>query len=231
MSNLLDILSQRLENGGVRDFAGQLRTDEDTTAKALSAAVPAMLAALGRQGARDGQGLFDAIANDHDGSILDGAAPAYGGHAQAFRGAGALEHLFGPRQRAVAQGVSRASGMSMSKVMQLMVMLAPMVMGALGKARSSGNVDSPGGLGDLLGGVLGRLGGALGGGSPDGRVPANPVPQQPVPHNPPAGAPAGRGIFADLLDRDDDGRIADDVAKIGAAVQGTGILGKLASRA
>ncbi len=234
MSNLLDILSQRLENGGVQDFATQLRTDETATAKALGAAVPAMLAALGRQGSRDGQGLFDTIARDHDGSILDGAAPTYGGHPQAFRGAGTVEHLFGARQRAVAQGVSRASGLSMSKVMQLMVMLAPMVMGAVGKARSKNNVESPGGLGDLLGGVLGRLGEALGGGggAPGGGAQANPAPPQTFPGNAaPTQSRSGGSIFADLLDRDDDGQIADDVANIGAAVLGKGLLGRLASRA
>jgi hypothetical protein len=137
--------------------------------------------------------LLGALDRNHDGSVLDdvmGLIGSGGQGAGASDGMGILGHVLGGNQEAVAQQVSERSGLDMSQVMKLMPILAPIVMGALGKMRSQGGLsleDLPGllmgtaqnsaqnsGMGDLLGSVLGNvlggdgnnkggLGGLLGG--------------------------------------------------------------------
>jgi hypothetical protein len=94
----------------------------------------------------------------------------------AMNGLGILGHILGDRQESAAAQVSQSSGLSMGQVMKLMPILAPILMGVLGRAKSQGNLGlgdlagilmggaqqaQSGGFGDLIGSVLG---GVLGGG-------------------------------------------------------------------
>ena len=106
------------------------------------------------------------------------------GSAKTVDGAGILGHILGGKQGAVTKGVSKASGLNGGQVTQLLITLAPLVMGALGKSKQSQGLDAGG-----LAGMLGQASGQLGGG-------------------------AGGGLLGSLLDKDDDGSIADDVAQL-----------------
>ena len=151
------------------------------TSKALAAAVPLLLAGLARNAAQPAgaQQLHDALTRDHDGSALDnpsvGASPSPDGDA-------ILGHILGDRRAAAEHGIAGASGLDVSKVGPLLSMLAPLVMGALGRARSQGNLG-PGQLSE----VLAREGASLGGSS------------------------GVMGMVAGLLDRDHDGSVTDDI--------------------
>ena len=93
----------------------------------------------------------------------------------ALNGSGILGHILGDRQDTAAQQISQSSGLDMNQVMKLMPILAPIVMGVLGRAKNQGGLDlgnlagvlmgsaqnaQSGGFGDLIGSVLG---GVLGG--------------------------------------------------------------------
>lgn len=103
--------------------------------------------------------------------------------AKSVDGAGILGHIFGNKQPAVQDGVSKASGLDKGKVLQLMIMLAPMVMSAIGKNKKDKGLDA-GGLAGMLQGASQQSGGGQGG-----------------------------GIFGALFDKDGDGNVADDLAK------------------
>jgi hypothetical protein len=158
-----DMLQQLL--GGQADQIGaRIGADPTQTQQAISLALPAILAGLQREAA-PGSGLQEAIEQDHDGSILDDLPGYLNGTAnlnpRATDGDGILGHVFGGQQQDVAQAVSAKSGLDMGAIMQLLPILAPIVMGMLGKqARTEG--DGGGGLGDL-GSILGGLGGLAGG--------------------------------------------------------------------
>ncbi len=100
--------------------------------------------------------MHDALARDHDGSVLDSprSAGAGGGGGQ---GNAILGHVLGDRQSLAEQGISQASGLDLSKVGPLLAMLAPLVMGALGRAQRDGGLDA-GGLARALGGEREALG-------------------------------------------------------------------------
>ncbi|MFT5355334.1 MAG: hypothetical protein ACI9KE_002553 [Polyangiales bacterium] len=103
--------------------------------------------------------------------------------AKSVDGAGILGHMFGTKQPAVEDGVSQASGLDKSKVPALMVMLAPMVMSAIGKNKKDNGLDA-GGLAGMLQGASEQSGGGQGG-----------------------------GVFGALFDQDGDSNMAGDLAK------------------
>ena len=191
MAELASTLSEML-NGQTSQISQRIGADDGATSNAIQAAVPSLLAALSQEANRGG-GLQQAVAEDHDGSIIDNLGDYLNGTAQlnprATDGSGILNHVLGDRQETLARGISAKSGIDLGSAMNLLALLAPVVMGMLGKKQqtpsSSGGGDlgdllnrerqdaeSQGGLGDLIGAVLGGgssgsigdvLGGLLGG--------------------------------------------------------------------
>ena len=124
----------------------------------------------------EAEALNNALDRDHDGSILDNIASANDRQAE---GGSILDHVFGGDKVNVENQISQSTGISMDKVGPILAMLAPVIMGYIGKEKQQSNVGA-GGLGDLLGGILGGaqqqtqssanplndlLGSVLGGGS------------------------------------------------------------------
>ncbi len=149
MAELTDTLTQLLE-GQTPQISRRIGADESKTRSAVQAAVPALLAALSADAQR-GSGLRQALDQDHDGSIIDQLSDYLGGTAQlsprTTNGAGILEHVLGERQGEMQQALSARSGLDMGNIGSLLALLAPILMGMLGKQnRSGGGID----IGDLL---------------------------------------------------------------------------------
>lgn len=171
--NLTGLLSEALGSGTVSQISQTIGADESTTNNAIQAALPMLIGGLARntQSEDGASSLLNALNKDHDGSVLDDLGGFLGGGAATSIGSAILGHVLGGRQGQVEQGVSAASGLDMSKVGPLLAMLAPVVMGALGKAnQQQGGMDTSS-LAGLLGGahqemasgspILGMLGGLL----------------------------------------------------------------------
>jgi hypothetical protein len=155
-------------------IAQRIGADPDQTRQAIALALPTLLAGLQGQAA-PGSGLQQAVLQDHDGSILDDIAGYLNGSAnlgeRTTNGVGILEHVLGPQQPEVQRALSSQSGLSLSSITQLLPLLAPIVMGMLGRqARSDSGSHQSGGIGDLgsiLGGLTGAFGGATAGPASD----------------------------------------------------------------
>ena len=185
---ILDMIGSHLQGDTLRQMSQQLGTDETTTAQAVSVALPLLLGGLTRN-ASNAQGaasLDAALTRDHDGSLLDSPQRAFA-DPSAFKAGGILGHIFGPRQAPVQQGVAKATGLDAQSAGKLMMMLAPLVMAALARARTN-----QAGTGASAGAVLQREQSNL---------------ERQVP---------GLGGLASILDRDGDGQIADDIASLAA---------------
>lgn len=163
MSSLTELLMSRLSGGDVEQLSNRIGADRDATGKALSAVVPLLFSAMARNaGTEEGrQGLDRAVARDHDGSVLDQVSSLFSS-GETADGNAILRHVLGDRRAQVEEGVSRASGLASNQARDLMAMVAPLVMGALGRARSEQGLDA-GGLAGLLAGERTREAGALGG--------------------------------------------------------------------
>jgi hypothetical protein len=184
MASILDTLSAHLDDRALSQLTTRLGANEGNTSKAIAAAVPLLLGALAHNASnRDGaEQLHEALVRDHDGTVLDQPATIGAGQNQSD-GEAILGHILGDRRSVAEQGISQASGLDLSKVGPLLTMLAPLVMGALGRARAQQGLDSQG-----LARVLGQEQQELG-----------------------ARAPGLLGAVGRLLDRNKDGSALDDI--------------------
>ena len=175
MASLLDELRQQLDPSTISGISKKIGANEKQTDQAISALVPMMIGGMSQNVQHSPNGaesLNKALEQDHDGSLLGQLSGLLGGGAGGTGGGvggnlmdmlgglgggnsrttnanGILGHLFGSRQSAVQDGVSQATGLNGGQVGQLMGLLAPLLMGTLGKVKKQQNLDSRG-VADLV---------------------------------------------------------------------------------
>ena len=206
MSSLLDAVTQQLGGGNLSRISQQIGADEGATQNAIGMALPVLVGGLARNASQPaGAAALDRALDNHDGGLLDNLGQLLGGQGAPWSsgGAGILGHILGAKQAPVEQGIGKATGLTSQQVGRLMMMLAPIVMAALARARSS-----QGAANASAGSVLQREQSSL-----DRQV------------------PGGLGGLASILDRDGDGQIADDIANLAAGklggLGGSGGLGNI----
>jgi hypothetical protein len=189
---IFDTLKQHLTPATIQRMSAAIGADPESTSKAVGLALPTLLAGLSRNASRpEGAADLDRALNAHDGGVLDNLGGFLGGGAAGGIGGAILGHVLGRRRAPVEQGVGKASGLSSQQVGQLLVMLAPIVMGVLGRMKQQKGLDAS------------RL--------PD-------VLQQST-RNIEKETP-GAGGLASILDSNNDGKIADDLARMGSSILG-----------
>ena len=186
MNAITQMITQQLAGTASKQIAARLGVSESTANMAIQLAVPLIVAALARnasqpQGAQD---LHQAVADDHDGSILDNLG-GYLSSPQQGDGADILGHVLGGQRGSVETNVAQATGMDPASAGNLMEILAPVVMGALGKTQQQNSLDSSG-LADYLG-------------------------QQ---QREQAATPGVMGMLNSMLDSNQDGSVTDDLARM-----------------
>ena len=197
MFSLQDLLGQQQGTEAVDQISQNVGAEPSAVNTAIQAALPMILGSLANNAStpQGAESLNTALEQDHDGSILDNlgglGGMIFGGGGQAAPprhadAGGILGHILGGNQAPVVNEVSNQSGLNTGQTAQILMMLAPIVMGYLGRQKQQQGVDA-GGLGGILGGLLG--------GQQTGYS---------------TGAAAGGG----LLDRDGDGSSMDDIASM-----------------
>ncbi len=194
-SPLLASLLEQLGTGGMEQIGRQVGLDQSQVGNVLAGAIPVIMAGLARNtGSADGAvNLHSALDRDHDGSILDDVVGFLGGGGNLNDGAAILGHVFGDRTPHVERTVSTSTGIDAAKVSKIMMMVAPLVLGALGRATRQNGYD-PAELSSALRHEQAR---------------AHDV------------APSATDILSRILDSDGDGSAADDLMKIGTGLLGS----------
>lgn len=166
MFSLQDLLGADQGTQAVDQISQQVGAEPSIVNTAIQAALPMILSGLANNASspQGAESLNTALEQDHDGSLLGNlgglGSLIFGGQQaaappprQADAG-GILGHIFGNSQGQVAQEVSNKSGLSISQVAPILMMLAPIVMSYLGQQKQQQGVGADG-LGGLLGGLLG----------------------------------------------------------------------------
>ena len=145
----LEALLGLLQGQDIGNLASQVGGNEGEVKNGVMAALPAMLAALGKNAGTEkgAEELNNALEKKHDGSILDNLS-GYLSNPDLKDGAGILNHLFGNQTSNVANAVSQSSGLDTNGSMKMLQMLAPILMGILGQQKKQNNLDAKG-LGNL----------------------------------------------------------------------------------
>jgi len=186
MNVITQMITQKVSGTAASQLAQRLGISESTAQTAVQLAVPVIVAALARnasqpQGAQD---LHQAVASDHDGSILD-QLTSYLGNPQAANGSGILGHVLGGERPAVESNLAQATGMDQNSAGSLLEMVAPLVMGAVGREQQQNGLD-PNGLSQFL---------------------AQQQQAQPA-------EPGLMGSISSMLDSNRDGNVTDDLSRI-----------------
>jgi hypothetical protein len=201
--DLTDLLQNHLSEQMIDQLSQQLGgEDKKKTAVAANGAVATIMAALAKN-ASNPQGassLASALERDHDGSILNDVMGMITGRqpqaetvqSRMLDGSGILKHVLGGKQGSAVDMISKMSGLSSDKSGSLLTMLAPVIMGMLGKTKQQENLDA-GGISDLLNGFVNSQ---EQGGNPT------------------------MGMIGRFLDQDGDGSVIDDIAGFGMKMLG-----------
>lgn len=201
---LTDQLFAQLSGAPMQQMAQKLGLGQAQTAGALSAALPLLMGALGRNASQPqgAQALLGALQRDHQGggTDLSGLLGAVLGGSQSRQtnGAGILGHILGGQQSTAAASLGQATGLGADKAGQLMQMLAPMVMGFLAKQMFQGGGQAQAPSAQSLGSLLGQE-------------------QQQVRQQ----GGLGGGLLGAVLDQDGDGKVdLGDLLKLGGGLFG-----------
>ena len=206
-SSLTDQLFEQLQGAPLQRIAQQLGAGQAQTAGAVSAALPLLLGALGRNASQPqgAEALYGALQNDFSSaSDLGGLLGAVLGGAQSRQtnGAGILDHVLAGRLPRAEAGLGQATGLGNDKAGQLMKILAPIVLAFLARQlfqnQGQGKLAQRDASAQLLGAVLGQE-------------------QQQVRQQ----GGLGGGLLGAVLDQDGDGQFGlGDVLKIGGGLLG-----------
>ena len=192
--NLIEQLQSQLNPNLISQLSRQIGAEsEDQTEAAVTGAISALVTGLAKNAQQPGgaAAIVSAVDRDHDGSLLDDVAGFLLGGRQpsnpnTLNGTGILGHVLGNNQSLVTDMLSKGTGLQNSQIGKLLMLLAPMVLAAIGKARNQNGLDV-GGIGDLL----------------KRTVNSQKEQRKEV------------GIFERLLDKDGDGSVMDDIANMG----------------
>lgn len=152
--SLIDLLTGNTSNQVAEQAENKFGINRNQIIALLAVAAPLIISYLRNksQDSKEAEALNNALDKDHDGSILNDASQIESRQAE---GGSILDHIFGGQKSSVENQLSQNTGISIDKIGPILAMLAPVVMGYIGKEKQQSNVGA-GGLGDLLGGILGN---------------------------------------------------------------------------
>ena len=187
MNALTEMITQQLAGGAISMISSKIGADTGTTSKAVAIALPLLISALARNSSTPtgAEALNQAVARDHDGTILDNLN-AFLGNSESANGAGIIGHVLGDQRSTAENGLAQSTGLDPGAAGMLLETVAPLVMGALAKTKQAEGLDATG-LSNFLGNQQ----------------------QQAV-----ASSPDVMGILGNLLDSNKDGSVIDDVGRL-----------------
>ncbi|SHM00638.1 DUF937 domain-containing protein [Chryseobacterium polytrichastri] len=152
--SLIDLLTGNTGNEVAQQAENKFGISKNQVIALLAVAAPLVISYLRNksQDAKEAESLNNALDKDHDGSILNDSSQL---EARQSEGGSILSHVFGGDKENVENQLSQNTGISIDKIGPILAMLAPVIMGYIGKEKQQSNVGA-GGLGDLLGGILGN---------------------------------------------------------------------------
>ncbi|MCI5054975.1 MAG: DUF937 domain-containing protein, partial [Flavobacteriales bacterium] len=129
MNNLVDTLLSEFQGNTTRGISQQIGATEAQTQNALNQFLPIMVQALSKnsQTTQGAASLFNAVSNDHDGSILNDVM-GFLGNSSSGPGKGILGHVFSSQLSGVNGFISESTGLSPQMTSTLMEVAAPLVM-------------------------------------------------------------------------------------------------------
>lgn len=185
----------------IKGMSSQIGQSKSQTNNLMSMAIPVLLKAMQRNSSsKEGaSGLLSAISEKHDGSILNKLENVFTGTESTDLekdGEKILGHVLGQSEQNIQNALSIQSGIDASSVSRVLKMVAPVVMGLLGKQQREQNASKTD-----ENGVSNTIMSLVGATSENNN----------------------QSFFESILDADNDGSIIDDVAEVISGKKNSGI--------
>jgi len=186
------LLSQAITNQLSSAIGDKFGLSKGDSKKAVENAIPVLLGGLAKnsQSEKGAESILKALSKDHDGSILKDISKVAGRKSTTDEGAKIVEHILGQKQKMASKAVGEKTNIDPATMLQIFALLAPFVMGSLGKKNTKSKLDS-----DSLSGVLGTI---LAG----------------------SGGKKNSNLLSQILDQDNDGSMLDDIISFGGGYLG-----------
>jgi len=141
--DLEKIVQGYITNNIAKQIAEKLNMDPNMVQGLVNKAVPLLLGGMAQNADKDpaqAEGLFKAITKDHDGSVFNNLG-ALLSDPKSMKADKILQHVLGKNEDTVETALAADSGIKKEEATGMMQMLAPLVMGALGKEQSEKNLE------------------------------------------------------------------------------------------
>ena len=194
----MDLVTKAVTEKAMNKLQGGAGIDAEQAKSMLPMAAAMLMGGLKKNAqAQGGAEALSSALEKHDGGILDNIQNMDGGDIMGD-GQKILGHVMGGNQENAIQALAQAGGVGQDQAKNLLAMAAPMLMGALGKAKKEQGFDA-----SALTGLLGQEAQAA-----------------------KSALPGNLGAMASFLDADGDGDIKDDLVQgIGKKILG-GMFGR-----
>ncbi len=192
MSGLLNsVLGTLMQDGVTEQISNKLGLEKNQAQSALASAVPILMKALSKNASTpEGANALENALKRDHDDSVLDNLSGYLENPKTDEGSKIINHILGKKRTPVEQYVSKSSGLSTSSVDSLLSSVAPLIMGAL----AGKNKSSSSNIGSILSGVTNEIERADSG--------------------------KEQSIIEQLLDRDNDGSIIDDVTDMGMSFLG-----------
>ena len=186
MENILGAILSNLDDNSIETIGKQAHASPTQAKSALASAIPILMSALAKNSSSgDGAAALKNALARDHDGSLLENLGGFLNNPESANGAGILKHVLGSKRQNVEQYISNDSGLNSSQVGKILEMAAPIVIGYLGKKTSAGK-----------------------GGAVEGLLNSYLKTERKQ-------APQSQSVINQLLDRDNDGNVMDDIAELG----------------
>lgn len=151
--NISDLISGGIGSKVANNISSKTGIDSNKTKWIIAAAVPLMIAALKYNASKKeekAKSIDHAVQTKHTGEVLDQLDTQLPAEDDEDNGK-IVQNIFGKNKDSVENDLSEKSGLDKGKIAGILAMLAPIVMGYIGKQK---NGSGGTGIGDIIGNIL-----------------------------------------------------------------------------
>jgi hypothetical protein len=144
MDPLLQSIAGQLDSNSIAQMSSAIGIKDESTQAAIGLALPVLLGALSRNTSTDegAESLTNALGRDHDGTILQDVSGNITRQEVMDNGSAIIGHVLGQQEKGVENSIGRSTGIDPQNVAMLMSMLAPVVLGVMGKQKQEHNMNA-----------------------------------------------------------------------------------------
>jgi hypothetical protein len=189
--NILGAILSSLDNNALQSIGQQTNASPNQAKAALASAIPILMNALAKNSSTpEGESALQNALNRDHDGSILDNLGGFLSNPAEANGAGILRHVLGDKQQNVVNYISSDSGLSGASVGKILEIAGPIVMGFLGRKNSTSG-------GGIVGSILNSY--------------LNTESRQ---------APQAQSVINQILDRDNDGNVTDDIAELGMSFLG-----------